>query len=332
MKDSFWNGKSVFITGCTGLLGSWLVKYLLNKKAQIVGLVRDELPYSNLKYMGLFEKITVVRGGLEDYFLLRRIINEYEIEVVYHLGAQTIVGVANNDPLSTFEANIKGTWNILESCRQLKKVKQIIVASSDKAYGEKEKLPYKEEDALKGSHPYDVSKSCTDLIAQSYFRTYGLPVCVSRCANIYGGGDLNFSRIIPGTIRSVILNEPPIIRSDGKYIRDYFYVEDAAMALLKLVEKMEENRICGEAFNFSSEIHSSVLEIVNGILDLMSSKLKPKILNEAANEIRQQYLSIEKARKLLGWYPQYDLRQGLKRTVAWYRDYFGAGPKKLCSR
>lgn len=332
MKDSFWNGKKVFVTGCTGLLGSWLVKHLLEKKAQVVGLVRDELPYSNLKYMGLFEKITVVRGGLEDYFLLRRIINEYEIEVVYHLGAQTIVGVANNDPLSTFEANIKGTWNILEACRQLKKVKQIIVASSDKAYGEKENLPYKEEDALKGSHPYDVSKSCADLIAQSYFETYGLPVCISRCANIYGGRDLNFSRIIPGTIRSVIFNETPIIRSDGKYIRDYFYVEDAAMVLLKLVEKMKENRICGEAFNFSSEMHSSVLEIVNEILDLMSSKLKPKILNEASNEIRQQYLSVGKARRLLGWQPKYDLRQGLKITIAWYRDYFDAAPKKLCSR
>lgn len=332
MKNSFWNEKKVFVTGCTGLLGSWMVKYLLEKKAQVVGLVRDALPYSNLKYMGLFDKITIVRGGLEDYFLLRRIINEYEIEVVYHLGAQAIVGVANNDPLSTFESNIKGTWNILEACRQFAKVKQIVVASSDKAYGEKEKLPYKEEDALKGSHPYDVSKSCADLIAQSYFRTYGLPVCVSRCANLYGGGDLNFSRIIPGTIRSVILNEPPIIRSDGRYIRDYFYVEDAVLALINLVEKMHSDKIHGEAFNFNSARHVNVLELVNKILKLMDSKLRPKILNEAKNEIKDQYLSSNKACKLLNWESKYSLDFGLKNTISWYKDYFNNGQKKLCGR
>lgn len=326
MKNSFWKGKKVFVTGCTGLLGSWLVKYLLDCKAQIVGLVRDELPYSNLKYMGLFEKITAVRGGLEDYFLLRRIINEYEIEVVCHLGAQTIVGVANNDPLSTFEANIKGTWNMLEACRQLKKVKQIIVASSDKAYGEKEKLPYNEEDALKGSHPYDVSKSCADLIAQSYYKTYNLPVCITRCANLYGGGDLNFNRIIPGTIRSVICNEAPIIRSDGKYIRDYLYVEDAVLALLNLVEKMQEKKdICGEAFNFSGGFHVSVLEVANKILGFMGGQHKLKILSEASNEIRDQYLAADKASNVLGWRPEYSLDAGLENTIAWYKGYFKRG-------
>lgn len=321
MKD-FWQNKNVLVTGATGLLGSWLTKYLLEKGANVVALVRDDVPFSNLNRMGLMDRVVVVRGGLEDYFVIRRMINEYEIETVFHLGAQTIVSVANRDPLSTFEANIKGTWNILEACRQNPSVKQIIVSSSDKAYGDKEKLPYREDDPLKGLHPYDVSKSCADLICQAYHATYNLPVCVSRCANLYGGGDLNFSRIIPGTIRSVLHNEIPIIRSDGKYIRDYFYVEDAVLAFINLAQKMQNKKIHGEAFNFSSTTHVSVIELVNKILKLMDSSLKPKILNEAKNEIKDQYLSAEKARKLLGWKSKYSLDFGLEQTIAWYKDYF----------
>jgi CDP-glucose 4,6-dehydratase len=324
MKN-FWKDKNIFVTGSTGLLGSWLVKYLLDREARVVGLVRDDVPDSNMQRLGLFNKMIIVRGDVENYSLIGRIINEYEIESVFHLAAQTIVTVANHDPISTFEANIKGTWSVLESCRHGKFIKQVVVSSSDKAYGEKEKLPYEENDQLRGMHPYDVSKSCADLIAQTYNKTYDLPVCITRCANLYGGGDLNFSRIIPGTIRSVFYNEQPIIRSNGKYLRDYFYVEDAVLALLALAEKMKDKKIHGEAFNFSSGIHVSVLELVEKILRIMNKKIKPIILNETKHEIKDQYLSIQKAERILGWHPKYDLVFGLKKTVKWYEDYLTKG-------
>lgn len=319
--SNFWKDKSVFITGVNGLLGSWLTKDLLVKKAKVVGLLRDEVPNSNLPRFGLEKKITLVRGGLEDYFLLRRIVNEYEVEVVYHLAAQTIVTVANHDPLSTFESNIKGTWQLLEACRHGKFIRQVIVSSSDKAYGANDKLPYKEDYPLHGLHPYDVSKSCADLLSQTYNKTYNLPVCVSRCANLYGGGDLNFSRIIPGTIRSAFYNEPPIIRSDGTYLRDYFYVEDAVGAFLNLAEKMLDKRILGEAFNFAGGRHFTVIELVNKILKLMGKKLKPRILNQTKHEIKDQYLSVEKANSSLHWKSQYSLDTGLEKTIQWYEEY-----------
>lgn len=320
--DKFWRNRKVFITGPTGLLGSWLVRHLINKQAMIIGLVRDEVPDSNLVRQGLINKIVVVKGDLENYLLIKRVINEYEIETVFHLAAQTIVTVANNDPISTFEANIRGTWNVLEACRYGKHIKQVIISSSDKAYGEKEVLPYIESDPLHGNHPYDVSKSCADLISQAYYKTYNLPVCITRCANLYGGGDLNFSRIVPGTIRSAFYNEPPIIRSDGKYLRDYFYVEDAVSALLTLAEKMQKQNILGQAFNFSSGIRATVLEIVNTILKLLEKKIKPTILNETKNEIKDQFLSIKKAKKLLGWSPKYNLDSGLTETIKWYEEHF----------
>lgn len=322
-KSNFWKDRNVFITGGTGLLGSWLIKYLLDNQARVIGLIRDEVPDSNLHRMGLNDRIVKISGDVENYLLIKRIMNEYEVETVIHLAAQTIVSVANRDPLSTFEANIKGTWNILEAARQEKNIKQVIVSSSDKAYGDKDKLPYEEDEELKGRHPYDVSKSCADLISQSYFTTYKLPVCVTRCANLYGGGDLNFSRIIPGTIRSAINNETPIIRSDGKYLRDYFYVEDAVLAFLNLAENMQDPKIHGEAFNFSSGVHVNVIELVEKILKLMHKDLKPKILNEARNEIRNQYLSIEKAKSVLKWKSKFELDDGLKNTIDWYEDYLG---------
>jgi len=322
IMNSFWKDKHVFVTGCTGLLGSWLVHYLLKNNAHVIGLIRDELPNSNLTRLNLKDKITIVRGNLEDPLLINRVMSEYEVSVIFHLAAQTLVTVANSDPISTFEANIKGTWNILEAARHSKFVKQVIVSSSDKAYGEKDKLPYREDDALHGLHPYDVSKSCADLISQTYHNTYGLPVCVTRCGNLYGGGDLNFSRIIPGTIRSAIFNETPIIRSNGKYIRDYFYVEDAVDALMTLVEKMQDSKIHGNAFNFSSGIHLNVLELVELILNSMEKRLKPRILDQVKHEIKDQYLSIDKAKKMLSWKPKFGLEAGLKRTIGWYEEYF----------
>ena len=318
-----WRGKNVFITGCTGFLGAWLTKALVERGANVVGLVRDNVPRANFIKLGLDKQITAVRGNVEDYLLLERAINEYEIDTVFHLAAQTIVTIANRNPLGTYETNIKGTWNILEACRRNPTVKRIIVASSDKAYGEHEVLPYKEEAALKGLHPYDVSKSCADLLAITYYSTYQSPVCVTRCGNFYGGGDLNFNRIVPGTIRSIIFNERPIIRSDGTLIRDYIFILDAVEAYILLAGKMVEQSIFGQAFNFSNEIQLNVLDITRKILEVMGRKdLEPNVLNEVSGEIKHQYLSAEKAKKVLGWRPKYTLEAGLKETVNWYKDFF----------
>jgi len=322
MPDKFWKNRNVFVTGCTGLLGSWLTKALVEKGASVTGLIRDLVPKSNLNWSGFNNEINIVRGETEDYFLLERTINEYEVDTVFHLAAQTIVTIANRNPISTFESNIKGTWNILEVCRRAPLVKRIIVASSDKAYGDQEKLPYDENTSLEGRHPYDVSKSCADLLCRAYFESYKLPVCVTRCGNFYGGGDLNFNRIVPGTIRSVLNKEAPVIRSDGTLVRDYFYIEDAVEAYLLLAEKMGELGVQGEAFNFSNEIQVTVLELVEKILKIMKSSLKPKVLGETTNEIKHQYLSAKKARKILNWRPRYTLEEGLQRTVKWYEEFF----------
>lgn len=321
--NNYWQNKNVFVTGCTGLLGSWLTKALVDRGANVVGLVRDNVPRANFFRLKLNKYINAVRGEVENYFLLERIINEYEIDTVFHLAAQTIVTIANRNPISTFKTNIEGTWNLLEACRRSLTIKRIIVASSDKAYGEHEILPYTESAPLKGSHPYDVSKSCADLIALAYYHTYKLPVCVTRCGNFYGGGDLNFNRILPGTIRSVLFNERPVIRSDGKFIRDYVYILDAVEAYLFLAEKMDELSIHGEAFNFSNEIQLTVLELTSLILKLMDREdLQPVVLNETKGEIRHQYLSAEKAKKILGWKPKYSIEEGLKETIQWYKEFF----------
>jgi len=328
ISTDFWQDKNVFVTGCTGLLGGWLTKALVEREANVVGLVRDNVPRANFLRLKLDEFISTVRGEVEDYFLLERIINEYEIDTVFHLAAQTIVTIANRNPVATFETNIKGTWNLLEACRRNPTVKRIVVASSDKAYGEHEVLPYKEEASLRGSHPYDVSKSCGDLVASAYYHTYKLPVCITRCGNFYGGGDLNFNRIVPGTIRSAILNKPPVIRSDGSLIRDYFYILDAVEAYLLLAEKIDELSLQGESFNFSNEVQLTVLELTNKILKLMGREdLAPVILNEAKSEIGHQYLSAEKAKRVLGWQARYTIDEGLKETIDWYQEFFKYDPR-----
>jgi CDP-glucose 4,6-dehydratase len=322
MPQNNWLNKNIFITGCTGLLGSWLTEELINLGANVIGLQRDHVPQARIYREGIIDKITVIPGNLEDYNVIERALNEYEIEVVFHLAAQAIVPIANNNPLSTFESNIRGTWVLLEACRRNKQVKKIIMASSDKAYGDHKILPYKEDMPLQGKNPYDVSKSCADLISQMYFHHYTLPVCVTRCGNLFGGGDLNFNRIVPGTIRSVFYSERPIIRSDGKYVRDYFYVKDAAKAYIHLVEKMDNGTIVGQAFNFGNDTPMTVLEITNEILSLMGCPdLQPIILNQAKGEILEQYLSAKKAKEILGWKPNFSVRDGLTETIKWYRDY-----------
>ena len=319
---NFWQDRPVFITGATGLVGSWLVQRLVQANADVVCLVRDWIPQSELVRTRLIEKVKVARGDIRDRDILERILGEYEIDTVIHLAAQTIVTIANRNPISTFETNIAGTWNLLEACRHSPTVKQIVVASSDKAYGDQKVLPYDENMPLQGQHPYDVSKSAADLITTTYAVSYGLPVAITRCGNFYGGGDLNWNRIIPGTIRSIVRGQQPVIRSNGKFVRDYFYVEDGAAAYMLLAKQLAERpEIKGQAFNFSNEIQVSVHEIVDRILKLMNKDLSPKILNQVSNEIRHQYLSAEKARRELNWKPLFSLDTGMQKTIKWYKDF-----------
>ncbi len=323
LNRSFWRDRPTFVTGGTGLVGSWLVQRLVEAGADVVCLVRDWIPQSELVRSGHIDKVKVVRGDILDRDLMERILGEFEIDTVFHLAAQTIVTIANRNPISTFESNIAGTWNILEACRRSPKVRQIVMASSDKAYGDQETLPYDENTPLQGAHPYDVSKSAADLIAKTYAVSYDLPVAITRCGNFYGGGDLNWNRIIPGTIRSIVRGEAPVIRSDGKYIRDYFFVEDGAAAYMLLAERLSAHpELRGEAFNFSNEIQVTVLDIVQSVLNLMNSELQPIVLNQTSNEILHQYLSAEKARRLLDWHPLFTLESGLRKTIEWYREFF----------
>jgi CDP-glucose 4,6-dehydratase len=323
VNRTFWLDRPTFVTGATGLVGSWLVRRLVEAQADVVCLIRDWVPESELVRTGLIENIKVVRGDVRDRETLERVLGEYEIDTVIHLAAQTIVTIANRNPVSTFETNIAGTWNLLEACRRSPAVKQIVVASSDKAYGDQEILPYHEETPLRGQHPYDVSKSAADLIAATYAVSYGLPVAITRCGNFYGGGDLNWNRIIPGTIRSVLRNQRPIIRSDGNYVRDYFYVEDGAAAYMLLAERLATRpEIKGQAYNFSNEIPTTVSQIVGKILKLMESNLEPDIRNAVTNEIHSQCLSAEKVRLELGWSPLFTLDTGLQKTIEWYKDFF----------
>ncbi len=321
-SSSFWLDRPVLVTGATGLVGGWLIRRLLDAGADLVCLVRDWVPQSELVRGQLMDQVKIVRGDVRDRPLLERTLGEYEIDTVVHLAAQTIVPIANRNPISTFETNIAGTWALLEACRRSPTIKQIVVASSDKAYGDHEVLPYSEDAPLQGRHPYDVSKSCADLIAQSFAMTYDLPVAITRCGNFYGGGDLNWNRIVPGTIRSVLRGQRPVIRSDGRYVRDYFYAEDGAAVNILLAEALAANAdLRGQAFNFSNEIQVTVLELVERLLALMNSKLEPDIRGEATNEIRHQYLSAAKARERLGWQPLFTLDDGLRRTIDWYKAF-----------
>lgn len=319
--NSFWLDRPTLVTGATGLVGAWLVRRLRALGADVVSLVRDWVPQAEFVRSGDVAGTRVVRGDVRDQPLLERVLGEYEIDTVIHLAAQTIVGIANRNPVSTFETNIAGTWAMLEACRRSPRVRQIVLASSDKAYGAHEELPYDESTPLQGTHPYDVSKSCADLIARTFAQTYDLPVAITRCGNFYGGGDLNWNRLVPGTIRSLLRDQPPVIRSDGQFVRDYLYVEDGAAAYTFLAERLAADpSLRGAAFNFSNEEPLTVLELVNRIRNLMGSSREPVIYNEASHEIRDQYLNSAKARRL-GWRPQFGLDAGLRLTVEWYRKF-----------
>lgn len=326
MSD-FWRGRSTLVTGATGLVGGWLIKQLIADEAEVVCIVRDWVPRSNLVLAGLVEKVRVVRGDVRDLELVERALGEYEVDTVLHLAAQALVPIGNRNPVSTFETNIRGTWTLLEASRRSPLVKQIVIASSDKAYGYHEQLPYTESMSLRGRHPYDVSKACADLIAQAYAATFGLPVAITRCGNFYGGGDLNWNRIVPGTIRSALRGERPVVRSDGSNIREFIYVENAVSAYMRLAEALAERpSLAGEAFNFGHQRPWTVLELVRQTLEACGrGDLEPDIRAEARNEIPQQYLDPSKAARELGWQPRFTLRQGLEQTVDWYRRFFGGG-------
>jgi CDP-glucose 4,6-dehydratase len=320
----FWRDRPTFVTGATGLVGSWLVRRLVDAGGDVVCLVRDRVPQSELWRGGLVDRVKLVYGDVTDQPTVERALGEYEIDTVFHLAAQTIVGVANRNPISTFESNIAGTWRLLEACRHSPQVRQVVIASSDKAYGEAERLPYDESTPLQGRHPYDASKSCADLIAHTYAVTWQLPVVITRCGNFYGGGDLNWNRIVPGTIRSVLRGQRPVIRSDGKFLRDYFFVEDGAAAYVLLAERLAADRtLIGRAWNFSYEQPMTVIDVVGKILAAMGSRLEPEIRNEAQHEIREQFLCAARARADLGWRPRFTLEEGLAKTVAWYRQFLG---------
>jgi CDP-glucose 4,6-dehydratase len=321
--NGFWLDRPTLVTGATGLVGGAVVRRLLDAGADVVCLVRDRVPDSEFTRAGYDGRVKVVSGDVRDQPALERVLGEYEVNTVLHLAAQTLVPVANRNPVSTFETNVAGTWAVLEACRRSPLVKQIVLASSDKAYGTADRLPYDEDTPLRGRHPYDVSKSCADLIAQAYAATYGTPVAITRCGNFYGPGDLNWNRIVPGTIRSVVRGQRPVIRSDGQSVRDYFYVDDGAAAYLLLAEKLAADpTLRGEAFNFSNEDTVTVLALVQRLLRLLGSNLTPDVRNDAANEIPAQSLSADKARRRLGWKPLFTLDDGLRRTVQWYTELF----------
>jgi CDP-glucose 4,6-dehydratase len=317
-----WRDRSVLVTGATGLLGGWLVQDLLARGAAVVCTVRDGVPRSRFVLDGLDRQVVTINGDICDQELVERVLGEHEVRTVFHLAAQTIVTIANRNPVSTFESNVKGTWAVLEACRRSPLVSEVVIASSDKAYGDQPVLPYDEDMPLAGRHPYDASKSCADLIAQSYAHTWDVPVCITRCGNFFGGGDLNFSRLVPGVIRDVLAGRPPVIRSDGLSTRDYLYAEDGAAAYIHTAAALASDRsLIGRAYNFSIETPLTVLEVVDRILETMGSALRPDVRNEASNEIRAQYLDAKRARTELAWEPTVGLDDGLRRTVAWYETY-----------
>jgi CDP-glucose 4,6-dehydratase len=323
MTDVFWKDRPTFVTGASGQIGGWLVRRLVAAGADVVCLLRDWIPQCELVQAGLLERVKIVRGDLRDWELLRRTLGEHEVSTVIHLAAQSIVGVATRDPITTFDTNLRGTWTLLEACRLSPTVKGVVIASTDKVYGESSRLPYTEDMPLQPVYPHDVSKACAEMVARCYAGTYDLRVAFTRLPNIYGGGDLNWSRIVPGTLRAVLRGEQPVIHSDGRFIRDYLYVEDAAAAHLLLADKLaQDSALRGQAFNISHETPLTVLQLVALILKLLGSTLQPLVQNQAKHEIKDQYLSAQKARQVLGWQPLFSMDEGLQRTIAWYQNYF----------
>jgi CDP-glucose 4,6-dehydratase len=322
--DGFWTGRRVLVTGATGFLGAHVVAALLDAGAAPIVLARDAVPPSPIA-AGWIDRVTTVRGDVVDQEVVERVLGEYDVRTLLHLAAQSQVGVANRNPASTYDANVRGTWMVLEAARRSPLVEQVVLASSDKAYGDQPTLPYTEDMPLRAVNPYDVSKACADLIGQSYHATYGLPVAITRCGNFFGPGDRNWERIIPGTARAVLRGERPVLRSDGTMVRDYLYVVDGAEAYLTLVEAMAERpELAGEVFNLSTGEPKSVLEVVELVQQAAGTDLEPDIQDRATAEIPAQHLSADKARRVLGWEPTRTLEAAMAETVEWYRADLGS--------
>lgn len=322
MKNKFWKNKNILITGFEGFLGSNLTRRLISFGANIIGIDKKVKRKETILNKNDYRKIIFIQGDITDYKLIKNIIARNKIEIIFHLAAQAIVSESIKEPLSTFSSNILGTWNILEAARNYKDIEAIVCASSDKAYGAQQKLPYKEDTPLMGAHPYDVSKSCADRLAYTYFHTYNLPVAITRCGNIYGPGDFNSSRIIPDIMRSIIFDKTLLIRSDGKFTRDYVYVNDIVDGYILLAKRLQSQKLAGETFNFSNEMPIAVLDLVRKIYKLAKKKPNYKIINQAEYEIKHQYLSSQKAKKILRWRPKYSLKQGILDTLRWYNNMF----------
>lgn len=324
MNNSFWNNKRVFITGFEGFLGSHLTRAMLQSGAKVIGLDIKAFRKETILCPRDYKKIVVYKGSVTNHNLLKKILRKHSIKVIFHLAAEAIVNRSQKNPRKAFESNITGTWEVLEAARQQGNMQAIVVASSDKAYGAHKNLPYHEDAPLVANHPYDVSKSCADLITNTYFHTYGLPVAITRCGNIYGPGDFNFSRLIPDALRCLCNGKTLQVRSDGKFVRDYVYVDDIVEGYLNIAELLEKKRLGGESFNLSNECPLTVIELLQKInkLNLCGNKLNYRILDEAKYEIKKQYLSSAKARRVLGWKPAYNLCDGLRKTAEWYFNYF----------
>jgi CDP-glucose 4,6-dehydratase len=325
-RSAFWAGRSVLVTGAGGFVGSWLADALLGFGAGVTAIIRDRPTASNFKLLRLADRVNLVEGSIADQPLVERVLGEYQIDTCFHLAAQAIVGVANRAPASTFESNVKGTWSLLEACRLSGRVERIVVASSDKAYGDHGLLTYNEDMPLLGSNPYDASKTCTEVIARCYRLSLGLPLAIARCANIYGGGDLNYDRLVPGTIRSALRMERPVVRSDGRPIRDYLYIGDAVSAYLTLAESLYQEDVLGQAFNFGGDAPISVYDLTRWILQLCDAgHLEPDVRGRGptTGEIEHQCMSIAKAERTLEWSPKTSLEVGLGDTIGWYREHLG---------
>jgi CDP-glucose 4,6-dehydratase len=317
MNKNFWKNKKILITGFEGFLGSNLTQELLKTEAKVIGLDIKTFRKATILCSQDYKKMVVYKGSVTNYKLMRSILRKHSINIIFHLAAEAIVSRSQENPRKAFESNITGTWEVLEAARSQGNMEAIVVTSSDKAYGSHKKLPYREDAPLIANHPYDVSKSCADLIAHTYAHTYGLPVVITRCGNIFGPGDFNFSRIVPDAIRCALTGKTLLIRSDGKFTRDYVYVEDIVNGYIVLAEKLQKLKLSGEAFNFSDEKPLTVLELVKVIFKSLNKKPNYKILNKAKYEIKHQYLSSLKARKILGWRPKVTLGEGLKETIRW---------------
>jgi CDP-glucose 4,6-dehydratase len=329
-----WHGRVALVTGCTGLLGCWVSRRLCDLGARVVGLVRDAVTDGHpFERFGLRDRMKLVTGSVDDFDLVRRLVAEERVQVILHLAGQSRVHVAAERPRLAFEVNIRGTWNVLEAVRVAGTRTPVVLASSGTVYGTADELPFTEDTPLRSTSPYDASKACAESVARSYHATFGVPVCLVRSGNLYGGGDLHIERIVPGTIRALLSGERPVIQGDGRAVRDYLYVDDAARAYVMLAEATDDSEIAGEAFNLGAERPTTVADIVETIMRVGGRPdLTAHVLGRPAPAVPAMVLSSLKARKAVGWRAETPLETGLASTIAWYREFWRPAPPRALPR